>query len=301
MASFSNNSIVRHNSEDADKVRVRISNTTNAFVEHTIQRSLITTSAVLISQLHHPSIHIHWNGTLDVFAMYRAWLYSRDVLTKSELVGKDPSVGTTKFEYINLIACWGMGQTLQDAVYQELVISSVIQRLQTWTGTDTPPFIYALTAPVVDGVWRETVAGAPIRRLIIDTTARLGHAADFQHFREDSGYPIAFIKDLMVALGRGNDLQITRGSSLKRNQPAHPKFPLPPPPPPATATSRPPAPFFHFKPDLDVQQNSPSILRRSSVSSPGATAKHVHFEGEGESSAEDERCSAVSRITESNP
>ncbi|CAO2651823.1 Nn.00g001060.m01.CDS01 [Neocucurbitaria sp. VM-36] len=281
MAPPNNQNLPRHSNKKVDTVHIHIINNVNASVEHTIPRSLIRSSAVLLAHPHAPIIHFYWHGTLGVFDMYRAWLQTHKVLTNSEVASKDPSAGTTQSDYVALICCWGMGQTLRDTVYQDMVMSSIIERIHAWTGPGTVPFIYALKSPVILTLYHQTSVDAPLRRLVVDLAAKLGREEDFQHFKQDTAYPLAFITDLMVALGREKDRPSALGQSVRRN---HLElgtflFPLPPPPPPPRR--RVPTPFFSFEAELAGTQNPRSILRGRSISSPGRISKQVRFEGEG--------------------
>jgi hypothetical protein len=98
------------------------------------------TSAFLLSQLSQPTISIHWNGTLDVFTTYLSWLATHTL---------SPSSPTTRSDYTILICVWGMGQILQDPVYQYTALSTILDGLHHWKGQGTPPFIYALTSQLV--------------------------------------------------------------------------------------------------------------------------------------------------------
>jgi hypothetical protein len=121
---------------------------------------------------------------------------------RSELTGKDPTLETTAKEHIDLICCWGLGQTLQDETYQDMLMSYIISRLQAWTSNGTPPFIYALTSDLVGLVYNLTSEDAPLRHLLVDAAARFGRVEDFEHFKEDNVYRIEFVKDVLVALPR---------------------------------------------------------------------------------------------------
>jgi hypothetical protein len=96
----------------------------------------------------------------------------------------------------------GMGQTLQDAVYQDQVLLSILARLDAWRSNNTPPFIYALTSPLVATIYRETPPSATLCKFITDAIVCFGNEDDVEHFRNDTGYPEAFVRDVMVALGK---------------------------------------------------------------------------------------------------
>ncbi|KAJ4376131.1 hypothetical protein N0V83_001412 [Neocucurbitaria cava] len=279
-----NNQILsRQNTGNADTARIHVSNHEKGLAEHIVPRSLIRTSAVLRAQLNARVICIYFHGSLHVFDLYRAWLNTRNVLTTSELADNNQSEGTTtKEDYICLLCCWGLGHTLQDTLYQDMVASSIIQRVKAWTGTTTVPFVYALTSSMVGIVYGDTAANAPLRRLVVDLAARHGKEADFAHFRQDSAYPAGFIKELMVALGREKERLSAQVQSLRRSQAPPPRaspFPVPSPRRPSTPMERAPTPLFNPDNGRAARQNPPEVSRRNSMPNPSGGAKQVSFQG----------------------
>ncbi|KAF2126883.1 hypothetical protein P153DRAFT_407201 [Dothidotthia symphoricarpi CBS 119687] len=176
--------IVSSPEENETVICICITNSTGASQGFVVHKSVVLASNVLCNGLNsrmnpeHPLIRVQWHGTLDVFDIYHAWLYSHKALTSAELKSKQPPTVSTKSDYTDLICCWGMGQTLRDETYQDMVMSSIINRLQRWTSSLPPPFIYAQTASTVVGIYRETTADASLRKLIVDAVARSGTVVD---------------------------------------------------------------------------------------------------------------------------
>lgn len=202
--------------------------------------------------------------------MYKAWLYTNKISTTAELRGNSQPAETTKSAYVDLICCWGMGQTLGDVKFQNMVMEEILRRLQAWTGTGTNPFVYALTSSVVGSVYAETAIESPLRRLIVDTAVRLGKVEDFEHFRNDPGYPLGFVKDLMVVLAKEKESQ--QCLSLPSQQ--EPVEWLQ-----SSVPSAPSMPFYDARLDFGSQQQPRSILRGPSCGGNGCGEKQVHFEG----------------------
>jgi hypothetical protein len=185
---------------NADRIHIRItSSTTGGTAVHLVPRTQIKTSAFLLSQLSQPTISIHWNGTLDIFTTYLSWLATHTL---------SPSSPTTRSDYTIWIRAWGMGQILQDLVYQYTALSTILDGLHHWKGQGTPPFIYALTSQLVRTIYAETPPDAELHCIIVDAIVRFGNAQDFEHFASDEGYPGKFFRDVMVALGKAKERKV---------------------------------------------------------------------------------------------
>jgi hypothetical protein len=159
-----------------------------------------------------------------------------------------------------------MGQVLDDMLFQDMVISSIIERLRKWDEADkgTPPFVYALTSSLVTGIYTSEGEECLLRKLIVDAVARFGKTLDFEHFGEDRGHPVEFIREIMVALGRLKDKRAA-DDELRRQR---------------AVLNQPPS---------SVQPGSPrGILRKSSGSIAGSRHKSVSFDGVKIVFAEDE-------------
>jgi hypothetical protein len=131
-----------------------------------------------------PAVRVGWSGP-NVWDMYEHWLYSRQVLTTSELHAKARASDANflRGHFVDLLAAWCFGQTIADVVFQDMVMSALAMRLRSSSGQQSE-FIYCLIPKLVVPVYGRTTEGSPIR------------------------YSMAFIKDLMLAMVAERDRQI---------------------------------------------------------------------------------------------
>ena len=267
-----------------DTIQIRIINSTNAFTEHSIHRAVIQTSDLLCPGLDCSLIEVGWLGSLGVFDMYKAWLYSHNIFTTVELRGTDPRPGTTKSGFVDLICCWGMGQTLEDETYQDEIITSIQWRLEE-NEASTHLFIDTLTPALVTNVYLDTAPSASLRKVIVDAAARYGDKEDFDHFRWNCGYPLVFIEDLIVALAKQSKYrdetpmvfppplfhsptQIRYSPDEYRNWSVEEND--------GSRLSTPPPPFLSLRHDLGPRQPR-SILKKRSGTRMESRGKNVRF------------------------
>ena len=131
-------------------IKIRITNPkTNICTSYGIPRSGLETSALLRPLLHQPYIHIYWSGRPLYFALYRAWQTSGRVQIHTVAEMNKKAGETQKDRYEDLLWCWALRKVLDDALFQDMVISYIISRLKKWT-TGTPPFVYALGGDIQD-------------------------------------------------------------------------------------------------------------------------------------------------------
>ncbi|KAI4615090.1 hypothetical protein J4E83_006814 [Alternaria metachromatica] len=190
---------------------------------YTVRSSNLNTSGFLLALLQdisNGSIQVPWNGSLPHFEMYWLWLISHQVKTTSELKrtitnnhtgGQRTMPGiTTKEDYADLLRCWEIGLTFKDTCFMDMIASSIIDRLRAWAettpSTSSPPFIYALLSELVRSIYSRSSPETPIRRLIVDAVAYFGRNGDFVHFASEVGYPMEFVKEVMLALGKRKEM-----------------------------------------------------------------------------------------------
>jgi hypothetical protein len=155
-----------------------------------------------------PAVRVGWSGP-NVWDMYEHWLYSRQVLTTSELHAKARASDANflRGHFVDLLAAWCFGQTIADVVFQDMVMSALAMRLRSSSGQQSE-FIYCLIPKLVVPVYGRTTEGSPIRILVADAVARFDQVHDFHNFYKDPRYSMAFIKDLMLAMVAERDRQI---------------------------------------------------------------------------------------------
>lgn len=213
-----------------------------------------------------------------MFTLYLAFLRTGTILTVGELPRGFRGLESTTDDFLNLPSAWGLGLTLCDAVYQDKVMSSIIQRIRIWKGAGTAPVMEALTSDKVRRMYANTEENGPLRRLLVDAAARYGREADFLRFKQDVDYPLAFIKDVLVSLGRVKESVV--GHSVGPQVAITTTTQMPPPPPSTQrAGPYPHAPPFAPSSFLWAEQK-PSVQQpRSILRNPASSTRQVRFIG----------------------
>lgn len=182
-------------------------------------------------------------------------------------------------------------------------MSDTIKRLQLWDGSRSGsgkddgaacPLVQCLTPLLVSFVWRETEEdgkASVLRKLVVDATARFGRVRDFEGFLQGDGYPLAFIRALLVAMAKERDRWSASLSDFSTSSPPpppsgfDPESRTPPLGPGGWFNDTPspsPPPFFDASGILAQQ---PCRILLNGSASPENDGRRVRFELNGVSSS----------------
>ncbi|KAF1836261.1 hypothetical protein BDW02DRAFT_616475 [Decorospora gaudefroyi] len=114
----------------------------------------------------------------SIFAIYCRWLYGRKVYTNSEIKwinGLSEKRGAGEIinsDFYDLLACWFLGNALQDVRFKDMVVSDIVRRLNGCKNGETRWFFDCLQPVVVHDFYRNTKADSPIRALLVDAVVK---------------------------------------------------------------------------------------------------------------------------------
>ncbi|KAF2502312.1 hypothetical protein BU16DRAFT_4685 [Lophium mytilinum] len=133
----------------------------------------------------------------DQFRIYCSWIYSRKIHTSGE-IGLEESLEkrdeVARKEVSGLIKCWLLGERILDTNFKDAVMDMLVHLYDS-------PQLATFHLGDIGIVYNETLAGSPLRRLVVEVAAtRL--KADKSRELGKFFVPSEFTADLLVRLSR---------------------------------------------------------------------------------------------------
>jgi hypothetical protein len=141
-------------------------------------------------------LSLQWNSS-NVFPNYLHWLQYRKVLTVSEF--PKPS---SQSDYADLIKFYCWGSYIEDEIYQDMVVSAIIERLASSNERDRRNFLATFGPNFVSGIYQNTTTDSPLRRLIIYALTCIATEKDWARFGELKGFPSEFLIKIAASTGK---------------------------------------------------------------------------------------------------
>jgi hypothetical protein len=132
-----------------------------------------------------------------MFAHYLHWLEHCKVLD----VTKHASNGS-KANLSSLIAQYCFGVHIENEIYQDVIISTIIDKLAALTQEEKTRFIGYLHPGIVTAVYRDTTHDSPIRKLIVYAMTRIPTETEWIYLKNCQGWPYQFLADLTRSTGQ---------------------------------------------------------------------------------------------------
>jgi hypothetical protein len=143
-------------------------------------------------------ICIIWAGP-DLFPLYIHWLKYRKVVTFFQSSHALKAYPVEDYRY--LMMSYVFAEYIKDEIWQDMVISAILQRLRTSDTQGQRHFVKSFTGDLVRGVYRYTAQNSPLRSFVTASLVCFGTHDDFLRLR-DQGGPGDFFADLNVHLSK---------------------------------------------------------------------------------------------------
>jgi hypothetical protein len=113
-------------------------------------------------------------------------------------------------EYYDLLALWCLGQGLDDFVFKDVVVSTMLEKIEE---DDVKGNLLAcLEMPVVRDIYAITTADSKFRSLLVDAFIKHGNVETCRLLLGNSGYPREFFEALL--LGSFTEMQRLRPAAF---------------------------------------------------------------------------------------
>jgi hypothetical protein len=124
----------------------------------------------------------------NLFIQYHHWLRYRKVGTKSS--------------YLDLIKLYSFGDFLQDAVYHDVVMSAIIEKLSNSNATNKKDLPGLLSPAFVTELYSKTGKDSPLRKLVVYVMTCAATEQDWVRLEETKGLPTEFLYAMASSAGR---------------------------------------------------------------------------------------------------
>lgn len=151
----------------------------------------------------------------SIFLLYMNWLYTRVVYTVAGLEAKEAKESKTKRlegtpkpdafadgkkEVWDLLRCYALGQTIQDATFTDIIMTCIITALRA-ARANMGAFVEYFTHPQnVQTIYYSSPVGAPLRKLAAQSIVRFATHEDMDALtKSDSSFRQDFKNEVLNA------------------------------------------------------------------------------------------------------